>query len=62
MNISELNQNELEELREAYFNQLFDTDPEILGDITNANEISMESIMEHYEGINFVEEDFFCNI
>jgi sulfur relay (sulfurtransferase) DsrC/TusE family protein len=60
--VHELNQNELEELREAYFQQLTETDSEVLGDISSANEIPMENIISHYEEIYFVEEDFFCNL
>jgi hypothetical protein len=60
--IDELNQDELEELRETYFDELLSTDSEALGDITSAKQIPMSNVKQHYEGISFVEEDFFCNL
>ena len=60
--VHELNQEELEELRGNYFAQLLDTDDEVLGEITEAEEIPIENVIAHYEGIFFVEEDFFCNL
>jgi hypothetical protein len=60
--VHELNNDELEELRERYFHQLADTDPEVLGDILLPEELPMENVIAHYEGTFFVEEDFFCNV
>lgn len=60
--VNDLSQEELEELRGNYFEQLIDTDSEVLGDIERAEDIPMENIKAHYEGISFEEEDFFCNI
>lgn len=60
--VHELNQEELEELRGNYFSQLLDTDEEVLGEITEAEEIPIENVIAHYEGTFFVEEDFFCNL
>lgn len=60
--VHDLSQDELQELRETYFYQLLDTDPEALGFITEAEDIPIEAIFEHYEGISFVSEDFFCNL
>ena len=60
--VYELSENELEELRETYFHQLLDTDPEVLGEITDAKEIAFEAIENHYSEVGFVEEDFFCNL
>lgn len=60
--VYELSENELEELRETYFQQLLDTDPEVLGEVTDAKEIAFEDIENHYSGVYFVEEDFFCNL
>lgn len=59
--VHELNQTELEELRGNYFSQLEDTDPDVLGDISTAEEIPMSDIISHYDGTSFVEDDFFCN-
>ena len=56
--VHELNQNELEELRESYFYQLEDLGEE---DFESSDEIPMENVISHYEGISFVEDDFFCN-
>lgn len=60
--VHELTQEELQELRETYFYQLLDTDPETLGFITEASDIPIEAIFEHYGGIGFSTDDFFCNL
>ena len=61
--INELTQNELEELRENYFYQLLDTgDYDVLGGIEYASDLPMNQVIEHYEHVSFVDEDFFCNI
>ena len=63
MSVSELNQEELEELRESYFQQLLETTgDEVLQGITNSNEIPFTNVIQHYEGVYFVKEDFFCNL
>lgn len=62
MQVTELNQDQLEELRSNYFAQLQDTDKEILGDITQAEEIPISNVIAHYEGITFVNDDFFCSM
>ena len=51
--VRDLSHAELDELRESYFDQP-DSD-EIFDDITD------EILFQHYEGILFVAEDFFCN-
>ena len=56
--VHELNQNELEELRESYFYQLEDLGEE---DFESPHDIPMGNVISHYEGISFVEDDFFCN-
>ena len=60
--INELTQDELQELRETYFYQLLDTDPEALGFITEASDIPIQVIFEHYGGISFTPDDFYCNL
>ena len=60
--VYDLTQNELEELRDTYFYQLLDADPEVLGDITEAEQIAFEDIKNHYSEVTFVDEDFFCNL
>lgn len=62
MQVTELNPEQLEELRNSYFAQLQDTDEETLGDITQAEEIPLSNIIAHYEGISFVNDDFFCSM
>lgn len=59
--VQNLTRDELDELKETYFWQLMDENPEILGDITSAAEIPDNVIFEHYDGICFVDDDFFCN-
>ena len=58
MKVTELNTDELNELRETYFHQVEDVSEVI----SSADEISDEFLFEHYGGINFVKEDFWCNI
>lgn len=60
--VYELNQNELEELRQSYFYQLLETDEDILENIDSPDEIPMENLLDHYKDIYFVDDDFFCNI
>ena len=62
--VYDLTDNEFEELKQTYFWQLIDDDPdgeEVLGDITSWEELPDDVIREHYDGICFVEDDFFCN-
>jgi hypothetical protein len=61
--VYELSNMELEELRESYFYQLEERGEfEVLNSITNPEEIDMSNIIDHYKGVFFVEEDFFCNL
>jgi len=60
--VHDLSTDELEELRGNYFAQLKDDDPDILGDIFSAKEIPMSNVISHYEGVYFVNDDFFCNL
>ena len=62
MNVDELTQEQLEELRENYYYQLLDTDEEVLGDISSPSGVPMSNVKAHYEGIYFVNEDFFCSM
>jgi hypothetical protein len=61
-NVRELSHEELEELRFAYFYEVLDSSPDLLADVHFASEVPMELVLEHYEHISFVEEDFSCNI
>lgn len=72
MDVLELSRDQLIELKCNYMAELVNegTFAEVMnrdyeepscGDIANADElISDEFIMEHYAGINFVNDDFFC--
>ena len=60
--VHELTQDELEELRSAYFDQLLQMDNDVLGDIESEHELPMDNVIAHYEGTSFVDEDFFCNL
>ena len=57
--VHELNESELEELRDAYFHQLKDQGEEPF--LKDPTDIPMDNIIAHYEGTYFVEDDFFCN-
>lgn len=58
--VYELTVNEFEELRESYFWQLQETDD--ADHFDSPDDIPDDVIFDHYDGISFVEEDFFCNI
>lgn len=63
MSVDELTQEQLEELRDSYFHQLIDGgDEEVLDGIDSAEGIPMANVKAHYEGIYFVEDDFFCSM
>lgn len=58
MNVTELSRDQLEELKETFFYENWDK-PVTLN-YTYPAEIPDEIIFEHYSGINFVNDDFFC--
>lgn len=63
MSVDELTQEQLEELRDSYFHQLIDGgDEEVLDGIESAEGIPMANVKAHYEGVYFVEDDFFCSM
>ena len=59
MTVHELNAEELEELRQTYILELFDTYEKILEGVDT---ITIDDTKKYYEGIEFVKEDFFCNL
>ena len=73
MLVSELNREQLDELKRNYYSQLVnegsfaevmnvDIDEPSYEMLMNVNEyVSDEVIMENYDGITFTEEDFFCS-
>lgn len=59
MSVYELTRDQLDELKTAYFYQ--DEVQDILSeDIIYPEQIPDEVIFNHYDGIMFVDEDFFC--
>jgi len=73
MTVSELNREQLDELKRNYYSQLVnegyfaevmnvDIDEPSYEMLVNVNEyISDEFILENYDGITFTEDDFFCS-
>lgn len=62
-NVKELTREELNELKSNYFYSHLDNDNSNQCDGYDAPwDIPDEIIFEHYEGITFVKEDFFCNL
>ena len=53
--VKELNNNELDELRNSLYWQ------ELSKSGIGEEAITNTMLFEHYDGINFVEDDFFCN-
>ena len=66
MTVQELNREQLNELKQVYACQLADCgeDEEVMGvsykELTDASFIPDDVIFNHYDGINFTEDDFFC--
>jgi len=63
--VTELNQNELEELRSRLYHQLLDDGSlnEVMGkEIEEEEEINMNCVKDYYASTIFVEEDFWCNL
>lgn len=54
----QLTDQEVDELRNAYFWELLENDQLI----NHPSEITTDQLANHYRGINFVDEDFFCNL
>lgn len=54
--VYDLNEDELDELRESLFDQ--PDSEEIFGSVDN---ITDEILFEHYEDVYFVDDDFWCN-
>lgn len=63
MTVYDLNRDQLDELKNALF---WSDDPEtaeILGDdIATPEQIPDDIIFQHYAGIDFVNDDFFCSV
>jgi hypothetical protein len=59
--VYDLTREELDELKDALF-WSDETDEEILEGIDYSWQIPDEAVLRHFDGISFVDEDFFCNI
>jgi len=65
MDVRHLNRNEIVELKERYLIDLMDRKGETpsYGELDAVDDlIDDETIFEVFSGVNFVEEDFFCNV
>lgn len=58
--VYDLSREELDELKAAHYDQLQYTDEP--NEFLCYDEIPDDIIFHHYEGISFVDEDFFCNL
>lgn len=54
MDVTELTQDQLDELKNSYFYNVVEHNYSYVNDIPN------KVIFKHYKGINFVNDDFFC--
>jgi hypothetical protein len=65
MKVTQLNKDELEELRSRWYHQHLDDGSldEVMGkEIKSEEEIPMDVVIAYYEDTYFVEEDFWCNL
>ena len=62
MTVRELTQEQLDELKVAYVTDQAVKRGEFpsYGELAASTEVSNEVIFDYYDGIHFVEEDFFC--
>lgn len=63
-NVTELNQNELSELRARLYHQLLDDgslEEVVDKKIDSPDDLPMSLVKDHYRDTYFVEDDFFCN-
>lgn len=59
MSVYELTRDQLDELKTAYFYQ-YEVQDILSEDIIYPEQIPDEVIFNHYDGIMFVDEDFYC--
>lgn len=59
--VYELTDEEIAELKSNYYFELVDSGEDVELGIDGSDEIPDDLIYEHYDGISFVEDDFFCN-
>lgn len=60
MTVKELNREQLNELKQAYAFQLKEDCDMSYEELVNTTTIPDDVIFEHYDGIIFTEDDFFC--
>lgn len=62
MKVTELSKEEFEELKRNYLDEKLDHKASFLDLYVNIDElITNEEVISHYEGTEFVKDDFFCN-
>ena len=62
MTVRELSGDQLNELKQTYTAQLAETGEEIsYGELVESTEIPDDVIFNHYDGILFTDDDFFCS-
>ena len=61
MTVYELNRDQLNELKTSYAIQLQEDCDMSYEELANAVNIPDDVIFEHYDGITFTEDDFFCS-
>ena len=61
MSVHELDAEQFDELKSDYFWQLFDEDEDVLNGALCPSDIPDSVIYKHYEGYDFVPDDFFCS-
>ena len=59
MNVRELNREQLDELKYAYVCEMIENPS--YGDLIDGYDIEDEIIYNYYDGIDFVNDDFFCS-
>ena len=61
--VYDLNRDQLDELKQTYACQLAETDGDVLsyGELADASNIPDDVIFEHYNGVSFTDDDFFCS-
>ena len=61
--VYDLNRDQLDELKQTYAFQLAETDGDALsyGELADASNIPDDIIFEHYDGVSFTDDDFFCS-
>lgn len=61
MGVRELSRDQFEELKFDYYCELFDEKSELLDGITCSDEIPDEMVYKHFDGVQFVPDDFCCS-